>query len=142
MPRNKGYEHAPAPPDYRLFPSEKPFCLLVLSGVGEFEETTVRIVADYVGELGLRLVLPDWSPALAVCVKAGDGEGQVLQSREAIDQCKRLVEGSSDQPVNDEATTVMRAERQAAHVSDSHKWQYALNIKRPINENIYAKTGK
>lgn len=92
MRKHKGYEHSGLESGYKLFPDDKPFCVFALSGTGEIEEETLKIFADYVGFLGLRLVPSDKPPHSGVVIKAGDKKGDVLKNAEAIVQCRVLVD--------------------------------------------------
>jgi multimeric flavodoxin WrbA len=92
MRRHKGYEHVGKELDYRLFSDEKPFCILALSGTGNIEEETLKIVADYIEALGLKPVSPYRSSLPWFSVRAGDAKGEVLKNAEGREQCKQLVE--------------------------------------------------
>lgn len=92
MRTHGGYQHTAKNPDYRLFSGGKPFCIFVTSGTGKVEEEMLKIVADYIEYLGLKLVRGDKSPFLGVSVKAGDAKGEVLANKKGIEECKKMVE--------------------------------------------------
>jgi multimeric flavodoxin WrbA len=91
MREHVGYKIAFKNPDYKLFPTKKPFCILVGSGTGKIEKETLQIVADYIEGLGLKLVPHDLPPFLAVSVKAGDDIGEVLRNKEGMEECKKMI---------------------------------------------------
>jgi multimeric flavodoxin WrbA len=91
MREHVGYKIAFKNPDYKLFPTRKPFCILATSGTGKIEKETLQIVADYIEGLGLKLVPHNLSPFLAVSVKAGDDIGEVLRNKKGIDECKKMI---------------------------------------------------
>jgi multimeric flavodoxin WrbA len=92
MRKHAGYEITFKNPDYRLFSDEKPFCIFVLSGTGKVEKETLKIVAEYIKDTGLKPISHDKPPFLGVSVKAGDTKGEVLKNKEAIEECKKLTE--------------------------------------------------
>jgi multimeric flavodoxin WrbA len=91
MHRHMGYGGPLVNPDYKLFPERKPFCVFALSGGGEFGESALRTVVDYLEYLGLTPVSHDRPPFLAVNLKAGNVKGEVLDNKEAVEQCRELV---------------------------------------------------
>jgi len=91
MRKHAGYERTFKNPDYKLF-TEKPFCIFFTSGTGSIEKKTQQIVVDYTESLGLKLIRHDKPPYLGINVKAGDRKGNVLSNKQAIKECKRLVE--------------------------------------------------
>jgi len=91
MRKHTGYERTFKNPDYKLF-TEKPFCMFVTSGTGNVEKQILEIVLDYIEGLGLRLIRYDKPPFLVVSVKAGDRKGEVLDNKQSIEECRRLVE--------------------------------------------------
>jgi len=91
MRKHTGYERTFQNPDYKLF-TEKPFCMFVTSGTGNVEKQTLEILLDYIEGLGLRLIDYDKPPFLVVNVKAGDRKGEVLDNKQSIEECIRLVE--------------------------------------------------
>lgn len=92
MRRHRGYAHAEEEFDYRLFSDGKPFCILAISGTGNVDEKSLKIVADYIETLGLKPVAHDRSLFPGISVRAGDAKGEVLKNTEGREQCKRLVE--------------------------------------------------
>jgi multimeric flavodoxin WrbA len=96
MREHAGYKIAFKNPDYKLFPTKKPFCIFATSGTGKVEKETLQIVADYIDGLGLKLVPHNLPPFLAVSVKAGDNIGEVLRNKEGIDECKKMIEKLGD----------------------------------------------
>ena len=91
MRRHGGYERTFQNPDYKLF-TEKPFCMFITSGTGKVEKQILQIVADYIQDLGLRLIRYDKPPFLGVSVKAGDRKGEVLSNKQAIEECRTMVQ--------------------------------------------------
>jgi len=91
MRKHSSYERTFKNPDYKLF-TEKPFCMFVASGTGNVEKQTLEIVVNYIEGLGLRLVRHDKPSFLGVSIKAGDRKGEVLDNKQGIEECKRLVE--------------------------------------------------
>ncbi|MBX5329000.1 MAG: flavodoxin family protein [Candidatus Bathyarchaeota archaeon] len=92
MRTHEGYQHTAKNPDYRLFSEEKPFCIFITSGTGKVEKGTLKIVADYIEYLGLKLVRSDKPPCLGAAVKAGDAKGEVLRNKKGVKECKNMVE--------------------------------------------------
>lgn len=92
MRKHAGYERTFKSPDYRLFPEEKPFCILVTSGTGNVEKETLEIVTNYIKDPGLKLIPYDQTPFFGVSVKAGDVKGEVLQNKKGLEECKKLIE--------------------------------------------------
>lgn len=90
MRRHEGYQVTFKNRDYRLFTTEKPFCIFFTSGTGKMEGETMKIAAEYIGDLGLKLIRHDSPPFLGVMVKAGDGVGDVMKDEKGIGECKRL----------------------------------------------------
>ena len=91
MRRHLGYGGPQVNPDYVLFKGGKPFCVFALSGRGEFDESALRTVVDYLEYLGLTLVSHDQPPFIAVNLRAGNVKGEVLENKEAVEQCRELV---------------------------------------------------
>jgi len=91
MRKHTGYERTFQNPDYKLF-TEKLFCMFVTSGTGNVEKQTLEILLDYIEGLGLRLIDYDKPPFLVVNVKAGDRKGEVLDNKQSIGECIRLLE--------------------------------------------------
>jgi multimeric flavodoxin WrbA len=91
MRKHRGYGGPPVSPDYELFPGGKPFCVFALSGRGEFNEEALRTVVEYIEYLGMRAVHPDQPPGVAIIIKSGDAKGEVLENKEAVEQCRELV---------------------------------------------------
>ncbi|MDH5482436.1 MAG: flavodoxin family protein [Candidatus Bathyarchaeota archaeon] len=92
MRKHAGYEITFKNPEYRLFSGKKLSCIFVASGTGKVEKETLRIVAEYIEDLGLRLVRHDQQPFLGVSVKAGDAKGEILENKKGIENCKKLAE--------------------------------------------------
>ena len=90
--KHGGYAGPVKNPDYTLFSDSKPFCVFALSGTGDFGEEALHTVADYIGNLGLKLIPHDQPPFIAVRLKAGDEKGEVLKNKAAIKQCRELVQ--------------------------------------------------
>jgi len=91
MHKHLGYGGPTVNPDYVLFQGGKPFCVFALSGSGEFGESALRTVVDYLEYLGLTRVSHDRPPFVAVNLKAGNVKGEVLDNKEAVEQCRELV---------------------------------------------------
>jgi multimeric flavodoxin WrbA len=91
MHKHLGYGGPTVNPDYVLFQGGKPFCVFALSGSGEFGESALRTVVDYLEYLGFTPVSHDRSPFVAVNLKAGNVKGEVLDSKEALEQGRELV---------------------------------------------------
>jgi multimeric flavodoxin WrbA len=92
MREHMGYKITFKKPDYRLFPSKKPFCIFVTSGTGKIEKENLQTVADYIEGLGLKLVPHDLLPFVGVNVKAGDDVSEVLENKEGVEECRKLAE--------------------------------------------------
>jgi multimeric flavodoxin WrbA len=91
MRRHRAYEYAEKQVDYRLFTDKKLFCILALSGTGNFEQETLKLVADYIESLGLKPIANDKSSFPGVVVRTGDRKGEVLKNTQGTEQCTRLV---------------------------------------------------
>jgi len=89
--KHGGYERAFKNPNYTLF-SRKPFCIFVTSGTGNIEKQTLKIVTDYIKGPGLELIRHEKAPFLGASVKAGDRKGEVLDNKQGIEECKKIVE--------------------------------------------------
>jgi len=89
--RHRGYKITFTNPDYRLF-SEKPSCILAISGEGKIEKETLKITADYIKGLGVKLILHDLPPYLGVSIKGGADKGEVLKNKKGIKESKKLIE--------------------------------------------------
>lgn len=90
MRRHGGYEHKLGKPKSELF-SGKPFCIFFTSGTGQVENEILRIAEEYIEALGLKPVFSDNPPHLGVNVKAGDAKKEVLQNKNSIEECRRIV---------------------------------------------------
>jgi multimeric flavodoxin WrbA len=90
MRRHSGYKRTFVNPEYRLFSDKKPFCIFAVSGEGTIEKETLKIVAENIEDLGLRLVRHDLSPFLGVSIKGGEDIGEVYSNKEGIEECRRL----------------------------------------------------
>jgi len=66
--------------------------MFITSGTGKVEKQILQIVADYIQDLGLRLIRYDKPPFLGVSVKAGDRKGEVLSNKQAIEECRTMVQ--------------------------------------------------
>ncbi|MCW4036620.1 MAG: flavodoxin family protein [Candidatus Bathyarchaeota archaeon] len=91
MRKHLGYGGPEVNPNYVLFQGRKPFCVFALSGRGEFDESALRTVVDYLEYLGFTPVSHDQPPFVAVNLRAGNVKGEVLDNKEAIEQCRKLV---------------------------------------------------
>jgi multimeric flavodoxin WrbA len=91
MRKHLGYGGPEVNPNYVLFQGRKPFCVFALSGRGEYDESALRTVVDYLEYLGLTPVSHDQPPFVAVNLRAGNVKGEVLDNKEAIEQCRKLV---------------------------------------------------
>ena len=90
MRRHGGYERKLGNPRTELF-SGKPFCIFFTSGTGQVENEILRIVEEYIESLGLKPVFFDEPPHLAINVRTGDSEGEVLHNKKAIKECRTIV---------------------------------------------------
>lgn len=90
MHKHLGYGGPTVNPDYAIFQGGKPLCVFALSGSGEFGESAIRTVVYYLEYLGLKPVSHDRPPFVAVNLKAGNTKGEVLENKEAVEQCREL----------------------------------------------------
>ena len=91
MRKHLGYGGPQVNPDYVLFQGKKPFCVFALSGSGEIDESALHTVVNYLEYLGLTPVSHDQPPFVAVNLRAGNVKGEVLDNKEAVEQCRKLV---------------------------------------------------
>jgi len=76
-------------PSFRPLFEGMPFCLFFVSASGRAEEP-LRLAAYELVRMKMKLIMHDSWPFLGVLVR-GEGQGEVLEDRKGIQDCRRLV---------------------------------------------------